>query len=175
MKSSAFISQLAAALICLSSLNAEVTLDPGAKDLKKIDVTSSMMGLRDTLRFYVFEKEKAVLRVRIDNQTTQFPVSAKLYVFAEGTTAEGLAKWINNQHSDGLFPGVPEPKSTHEIPAASCVMKSNERGEEVDGGPSGQFTRYKVVFEIKDVPAFGDIRIKDFTDSAAVHVKIQGA
>ena len=168
------VNALIAAVLISIPLQAEVALDAGAKDLKKINVTHSMMGFRDTLRFYVFEKEKAILRVQIDNKNTQFPVSGKLYVFAEDTTAEGLDKWINNQHSDGLFPDVPEPKATHEIPAASCKTKSSKPGKEAEGGgPAGKSMIYSVVFEIKEVPALGDIKIKDFTDTANVHVAIK--
>lgn len=173
-KSTILLTTLLAAVLFSVPLQAEMTLDAGAKDLKKIEVTHSMIGFRNTLRFYVFEKEKAVLQVQIDNKNTQFQVSAKLYVFPENTTADGLDKWINNQHSCGLFPEVPEPKATHQVPAASCKTKSNKAGEEVEGGgPAGKSTRYSVVFEIKDVPAFGDIKIKDFSDTANVHVGIK--
>ena len=157
---------------CSSPLQAEVTLDPGAKEVKKIEVTQSMIGYRDTLRFYVFAGEKAVLVTKIGNANTEFPVSANLYVFPADTTAEGLDKWINNQHSDGLFPEVPEPVAVHKIPAASCSVKSHERIGEVDTHDA-KFNRYSVTFEIKDVPAIGDIKIEDFTDTASVHVKVE--
>lgn len=166
------VTALLATFASFSPLQAEVTLDPGAKDLQKIEVTDSMIGFRDTLRFYVFEKEKAVLRVQINNQNTEFPITAKLFVFPKDSTAEGLAKWVNNQHSDGLYVDPAEPTGTHEIPAAACKVKSHELGNDAEG-PSGKFARYSVVFEMKDVPAFGEIKIKDFTDTANVLVKVQ--
>lgn len=162
-----------AAMVSASSLSAEVALDAGAKDLKKIEVTSSMIGFRDTLRFYVFEEAKAVLKVRIDNKDLKFPVSAQLYVFADDIDAEGLAKWVNNQHSDGLFADAPEAKATHEIPAASCAAKSHELVKAVQE-PFGKFDRYSVTFGIKDVPALGGFKLKDFTDQATVLVKTAG-
>ncbi len=60
-------------------------------------------------------------------------------------------------------------------PAASCKAKAHELDKVVEGGGprSGKFSRYKVTIEIKDVPAIGDIKIKDFTDTATVYVKIQ--
>ncbi len=139
--------------------------------MKKIEVSSSMMGFRDTLKFYVFKEEKAVLRVQIDNKNTKFPVSAKLYVFADDTTAEGLAKWVNNQHSDGLFVDAAVPKATHEIPAASCKAKAHELDKVVEGGGprSGKFSRYKVTIEIKDVPAIGDIKISHVRQCGRKH------
>ncbi len=165
---------LMAVVVCSSTLLADVALDAGAKDLKKIEVTSSMIGFRDTLRFYVFEEAKAVLRVQIDNKDVKFPVSAKLYIFPGDTTSEGLDKWINNQHSDGLFIDAPEPKSTHEIPAASCTAKSHELVKAVEES-FGKFNNYSVTFGIKDVPALGGFKLKDFTDKATVLVKIAGA
>jgi TusA-related sulfurtransferase len=163
---------LAVTFLCSCPLQAEVTLDAGAKDLKQVEVNRSMIGFRDTLKFYVFEKEKAVLRVQIGNENTQFPVSARLYVFAKDTTAEGLEKWVNNQHSDGLFVDAAEPKATHDIPAAACKAKAHKIGKNEETR-NGEFASYVVTIEIKDVPAFGDIKIKDFTDTATVYVKIQ--
>lgn len=167
------VSALAVTLCISSPLQAEVALDASAKDLPKTEVTHSMIGVRDTLRFYIFEEEKAVLVVRIDNKDTTFSVSAKLYAFAKETTAEGLSKWVNNQHSDGLYPEFPEPEAVHEIPAASSTVKNQEVVGQVEES-FGKFTRYSVTFEIKDVPAMGDLGLKDFTDKATVYVKGEG-
>lgn len=166
------VTALLATFASFSPLQAEVTLDPGAKDLQKIEVTDSMIGFRDTLRFYVFEKENAILRVQIGNQNTEFPITAKLFVFPKDTTAEGLAKWVNNQHSDGLYVDPAEPTATHEIPVTTYKVKSHELGK-VEERPNGKSARYTVVFEFKDIPAFGEIKIKDFTDTANVLVKVQ--
>lgn len=162
---------LLAAFVCTAPLHAEVALDAVAKGINKTQVTDSMMGLRDTLLFYVFGEEKAVLVVRIDNKNTNFSTSGKLYIFADDTNAEALAKWVNNQHSDGLFADAPEPTTSHEIPAASCKVKGHEVAEKVDA-PNGKFSRYMVTFEIKDVPALGGLKLKDFTDKASVNVKV---
>ncbi len=158
------------AVVCSSPLLAKDVLDAGDKDVAKIEVTNSMEGYRDTLRFYIFEQDRAVLCVRIDNKDTNFPVSAKLYTFAEGVNAEGIGKWINNQHSDGLFADAPVPKATHEIPAASCKMKSHELAKH-SKAPNGEFETYSVTFEIKDVPLLGELKVKDFIDLATVHIK----
>lgn len=160
-----------AASVFTTPLQAELALDARAKEVEKIQITDSMMGVRDTLLFYVFGKDHAVLVVRIDNKDTKFSSSGKLYVFAEGTDAEALGKWVNNQHSDGLHPDVPEPKATHEIPAASLAVKSHEVAEQVDAH-NGKFSRYNVTFEVKDVPPVGEIKVVDFTDKATVNVKV---
>lgn len=162
---------LVAGLAFTAPLHAEVNLDTKANGIEKTQVTQSMLGFRDTLTFYTFPKDMAILVVRIGNKDTSFPVSGKLYLFPDGTNAEGMANWINNQHSDGLFPDVPEPKETHEIPAASCTAKAHELIK-LEEAPNGKFASYSVTFEIKDVPALGGVKLKDFTDKASVNVKV---
>jgi hypothetical protein len=153
---------------------AETTLNAKAEGVKKEQVLDSMMGYRDTLLFYTFAAEKAVLVVNIGNKSDKFPMTAKLHIFAKEATAEGLSNWINNQHSDGLFPEVPKPTATHEFPATSCVVVTNKIIEAKKAAHNGTFNHYSVDFKIENVPAFGVIKIKDFTDTASVNVKIDG-
>lgn len=157
------------AVICSGSLHAAITLDTSAEQVKKIEVSQSMMGYRDTLRFYLFHDSKAILVVTIGNKNTEFPISAKLYEFAENTTADALDKWVNNQHSDGLFVDIPKPVTSHQIPVSSCMMKSHDLIEQVQAS-SGEFKRYSVTFEIKDVAPTEDLTIKGFTDTVNVFV-----
>lgn len=171
-------SVLATLLLGAAPLHAsETTIDPKAQTTVKIQVTQSMIGYRDTLLFYTFAAEKAVLVVNIGNKSDKFPITGKLHVFAQTAKAEDLANWINNQHSCGLFPDVPEPTVTHVVPAASCSIVSKKMVEVLDGqGPTpvGMFNRYQVEFKVEKLPAFGEIKIKDFTDTASVHIKIDG-
>lgn len=166
-------SLLATLLLGAASLHAaETMIDAKAKTTDKKQVVDSMVGFRDTLIFYSFPADKAVLVVRIDNKNEKFPMTGKLYVFAKETTTEGFEKWINNQHSDGLFPDVPEPLATHDIPAASFSLVSQKMVEAIKNENFGSFKRYDLEFKIEKVPAFGEIKIKDFTDTASVHIKI---
>ncbi|MFK7852331.1 MAG: hypothetical protein AB8D78_15245 [Akkermansiaceae bacterium] len=176
------LSTLLAAFLLSSPAHADVTLDPAAKEVKKTQVTSGQIGYRNTLVFYTFADSQSVLQINIDNKNTKFPISAVLHVFPEGTDAKGLAGWVNNQHSCGLFPDVPKPKATHKIPAAACTVVSHKIGEKVQGGgriaapdgaPNGTFSRYDVEFQLKDVPAFDGIKVKDFISTAPVYVPVQ--
>lgn len=162
-------------VLCLFQISQSAmaeALDPTAENVGKLQVTDSMIGKRSTLRFYIFEDKKAILWIQIGNENAKFPIAAKLYEFPDNTTPEGLKKWVNNQHSDGLFPDVPEPEKTHEIPAKASSVTAKEAGEQTKT-PNGEFTRYDITFEFKDVPKMGDLEIKDFTDKAAVFVKTQ--
>jgi hypothetical protein len=155
--------------------SAEVIVNPKAETTAKVQVTQSMIGYRDTLLFYTFADEKAVLVVHIDNKNDQFSIKAALNVFPKNASKEGMTKWINNQHSDGLYPDVPEPTAVHHIPAKSFSVISKKIAEAViveEGPPNaGKFNRYEVEFKIENVPAVGEIKIKDFTETASVFVK----
>jgi hypothetical protein len=129
-----------------------------------------MIGFRNTLIFYTFKDQKAVLRLVIDNKNRDFPISATIYAFADDVTKEGLKKWLNNQHSDGLFPDVPVPTATHPVPAGSCKAISHKLAG-TSKAPNGEFEDYAVTYEVRDVPAIEGILLKDFTAEAKVRVK----
>lgn len=145
-------------------------LDTASKATKKLEVRHSFIGFRDTVIFYTFEEQKAVLRVGIDNETTDFPVTATVYVFAEDVTADGLSKWLNNQHSDGLFPEVPKPVASYKIPEKSCSKVSHKL---IDRSKQelGEHDNYAVKFRIEDVTEKGVFQLKAFTSETKVHVK----
>ena len=165
----AFFTAVFTAVICSGSLTAASTLDTHAQQVRKFEVSQSMTGYRETLRFYIFNESKAILVAKIDNKNTEFPISAKLYQFAQNTTADALDKWVNNQHSDGLYADAPKPVSSHEIPVSSCLVKSHQLIQQVKA-LTGKFNRYKVTFEIKDIAPTEDIAIKGFTDTANIYV-----
>ena len=145
-------------------------LDARGKQVQKLEVSSSLGGFRNTLIFYTFQDQKAVLKIVIDNKSTKFPVAATLYTFAENATEDGLKKWLNNQHSDGLFVDVPEPTANHKIAAGSCKTLSHKLIDQTKS-PFGTFDNYSVAFQIRRVAKTGKFRVKDFTDKATVHLK----
>ncbi|MCE2959630.1 MAG: hypothetical protein ACK56K_15245 [Akkermansiaceae bacterium] len=158
-------SVLATLLLGFTPLDsAEIMVNPKAETTAKAQVTQSMIGYRDTLLFYTFAVEKAVLVVRIDNKNDQFPIKAELNVFPKNATNEGISNWINNQHSCGLFPDVPEPVAVHNIPATSFAVVSKKIAEAivVEEGPpnAGKFNRYEVEFKLENIPVVGELKLK---------------
>ena len=149
-------------------------LDAKAKDVKKTVVRHSMIGPRDTLIFYEFMEQKVVLVLQIGNANTDFPITATAYVFAPETTADGLHKWVNNRHSDGLFPDVPTPVGSHKLAAKSGKVLSHTKGKRVKHGPQA-FDDYSVKFKMNAVEHKGVFKLKEFTDEANVFVKVQPA
>lgn len=155
-----------------SSDEGSTTLDVSNKKVKRLVVTSSQIGYRNTLLFYTFEDQKIVLKVMVDNQDKKFPVTATIYQFADDASAEGLDKWLNNQHSDGLYPEVPEPLATSKVPADCCKILSQKRvGQEKQ--PFGVYDNYSVEFQLKGVPELSGVRLRDFKATASVYIKTE--
>lgn len=163
---------LLAALLCGSLTAAEPEL--AFKDAKKEQVRHSMIGMRDTILFYTFAEKSAVLVLRIDNRIAPLPVSATVHLFAPGTPAEDLGKWINNQHSDGLFPEVPEPTLSIKLPDATCTVTDRESvGQEKSPLNEDIFADTKVKLTVKEHREEGKFHLPAFEDEAGVFMKIE--
>jgi hypothetical protein len=140
------------------------------KSTPKVEVRDSQIGYRDTLLFYSFADRMAVLMLQIGNKDQSFPMAGTIHVFADSVKKEDLEKWINNQHSDALYPDVPEPKSTHKLPGESCKVTSRkviDRSKQM----FGEFDNYSVTFEVKDYSDNKGVALKGFSDTAKVYVK----
>lgn len=146
-------------------------LDAKAKGTQKLEVNVGFGGPRNTLIFYTFPEQNAVLKVVIDNKSKKFPVSATLYAFGDDVTAAELKKWLNNQHSDALFPGIPEPATTKKISAEACQSLSHKFIDKTTAR-FGEFENYSVSFKLSGVKPVGKLRLKDFSDKATVHLKV---
>jgi hypothetical protein len=143
------------------------------KDAKKEQIRHSMIGIRDTILFYTFAEKGAVLVVNIDGKATM-PVSATVHLFPPGTSAEDLGKWINNQHSDGLFPEVPVPTHSIKLPEATCSVIDRESvGQEKSPINEDIFADYKVKLTVKEHREEGKFHLHAFADEAGVFVKIE--
>lgn len=168
--SKSFIVVLALAIFS-TPLYAERMLDRAVA--KKLEICHSMIGFRDTLIFYSFKEQRAILVLSISNKDETFPVTGKIYLFDEATTDEGLDQWINNQHSDGLFPEVPTPIFTGELPKGSCkVTGFKQTGTSKDPGPgTATFKDFEVALSIKAHDVENKFKLSAFTDTARVHVE----
>jgi hypothetical protein len=135
----------------------------------KTEVGHSMMGPTATGIYYVFTDKKAVLLVTINNKNKDFPVSAKIFNFADDTTQQGMDRWVNNQHSDAIFPDVPKPLKTHKIPADVCKVISKKLVNTSESR-GAKYENFSVEFQLKDVPVIGSIKLNDLSDVATVRV-----
>jgi hypothetical protein len=116
--------------------------------------------------------QAAVLVLHIGNKDAALPVSGTVHLFAPGTNAEALAMWVNNQHSDGLFPDVPEPTLSSKLPQGSCIVIARERvGQEKSPIRDDVFNDYKLKLTVKDYWLEGKFHLHGFEDGANVFVK----
>lgn len=140
------------------------------KATRKVEVRASQIGFRDTLLFYTFTAQRAVLKLQIDNTDPSFPVAATVYIFGASVKEGDLEKWINNQHSDGLFPEVPEPVTTRKLPKNTCKVTSSkliERSKQT----FGEYDDYAVMFVVKEYSDSQGLALKGFSDASKVYVK----
>ena len=147
------------------------TLDTADKEVSRTVVRDSMIGPRDTLVFYRFAAQHAVLALRIDNQSEKFPVTATVHLFGENVAAEKLDQWINNQHSDGLFPEVPTPTASQQLPEGSCCVTSHEKSGRRDHG-GVTYDDHTVKFKVAAFEQKGSFILKSFTGEAGVLVRL---
>lgn len=151
-------------------------LDVAAGKPVRGEIHHSMIGPRNTLLYYRFDASKAVVVLYIDNRNTDFAITGRVHLFGDGATAEGLDRWINNLHSCGLFPDVPEPVAVHDLPASGFkILGVKDQGKTVQS-PSDEsvFVVYKVDFRVVARDGIdGPVRfsLKTFDDNASVLVK----
>jgi hypothetical protein len=146
-------------------------LDATAESTRKDEVRHSMMGPRDTLLFYTFPDHQAILMVNVNNQTKRFSINATVYMFASGVGVKGLAKWVNNQHSDALFPEAPEPVGVYPLPGEAFSVISHELVNQTNEF-NGTYENHLVTFAMRNVTEKGVFELKPFAGETTVHVRI---
>ena len=159
---------LLAALLPLAAAEPELAF----KEAKKEQVRHSMMGMRDTLLFYTFAEKSAVLVLNIGNKDAAMPVTGTVHLFAPGTTVKDLGKWVNNQHSDGLFPDVPKPSLSSKLPDGTCSVTARElTGQEKQLDGKNSYGDWKIKLSVKEQRVEGKFHLPAFEDEANVFVK----
>lgn len=143
-------------------------LDLKGKSVQRREANSSLLGFTSTTLFYTLDDHRVVVVIRIEN-SKGFPVSGNVYAFAKDVTAEGIAKWVNNQHSDGLFPDVPEPRTTVKLPAEACQsLQSKLLDKKSVNGTA--YNHYSVEIKLSEVKVNEQFRLKEHKDTVNVYV-----
>jgi len=173
---------LAFVLACSASAFAEeaakgsVILDVKGDGVKRFEANQTQIGFSSTRIFYTLGSQSAVVVIHIDNTNKKFPAVGKVYQFAKGVTADDLGKWVNNQHSDGLFPEVPEPVAVHQLPADSIKTVSSKRIGQAKGGFRGDtYDKYTVELEAVETELTKKLKLGAFKDSATVYMQLPAA
>jgi hypothetical protein len=151
---------------------AAAELELAIKDAKKELVRHSMVGPRNTLLFYTFAAEKSVLVLQIDNKDSSLKISGTLHIFDPAATEEGISKWVNNQHSDGLFVDPATPAHSLKLPDGTFTVTERKHLSREKHPPGDEvFSDYQVKITAKEHRVEGKYRLSAFTDEANVFVK----
>ena len=161
-------------ILCLFSLTPTFAAEEKNQNLlqnsEKTEVRQGMTGPRSTLQFHTFAKEHAVLVLEIDNEKTDLPISSKVVLFDDRATKEGIELWINNQHSDGIFPEVPMPVATVQLPKDTAVVKHREtKGSH--RAQDGNYTDYTLKISVKKHIEEDKFTLAPFETTAKIYIK----
>jgi hypothetical protein len=78
---------------------------------------------------------------------------------------------VNNQHSDGLFPDVPQPTLSSKLPDGTCTVTARElTGREKKPNGEDTFGDWKVKIAVKAHREAGKFHLPAFGDEANVFV-----
>jgi len=174
------------ALALFLACSAAAFADEAAKDsvilkvkgdgVKKFEANQTQIGFSSTSIFYTLASQSVVVVIHIDNTNKKFPAGGKVYQFAKGVTGDDLGKWINNQHSDALYPEVPEPVAVHQLPADSIKTLSSKQVGQAKGGFRGEsYEKYTVEFEAGETELTKKLKLGAFKDSATVYMELPAA
>lgn len=130
-------------------------------------------GLGDTQIFIQIPEQHAVVKIFLPQSNREFPATGQVILFAPGTHAEGIAGWINNQHSCGLFPDVPKPIFTGQLPDGSVTVVEKEKtGEAVGPMDQATYEDYKVKVAVKAHAVPGKYTLEAFELESNVYLKV---
>lgn len=134
---------------------------------------------RSTLQFYHFEENNAVLLVEFDNQTRDYNRTVSLILFEVTATVESITKWINNQHSDGLYFDSAVPLVTYDLPSDSVSITSAAFVERLVGGLEDENSleieheKIRIHFSVSNLSEPGSYLLNGFADQSVVYFQIQ--
>jgi len=132
-----------------------VTIAPDSPAIE-INRYYSLLAHGPTKKFYVLPEAKVVVVVATVDGTAE--TSATIHVFPADVTAEGVEKWINNQHSDALHPDVPQPLRSVPVPAERFRAKAGPPLDHEKGQGGDEYDRVRVEFTI-DAFQDGDLAV----------------
>lgn len=136
----------------------------GEVDILMVSSYFSTYEYGPTQKFYHFTNEQSVITVRADNTSNNFDANVVVVVnvFNESETVESIGKWINNQHSDGIFGDAPEPLVSFPLPADKFSITSSAFIDHAMGFSGNEYDNYVL-----------EIYIDNYTGSKANNIEVQ--
>lgn len=134
----------------------EVAITP-EMDAREVNRYFSPHAHGPTQKFFVLpDAQVVVLVATMDGKSD---ASAMVYVFPEDTTAEGIDRWINNRHSDALYPDAAVPQRAINVPTGKFRAKADAVVSHEVGQGGDEYDRVPVEFAI-DPFEDGDVVVR---------------
>ena len=119
--------------------------------------------------FYHFTENNVVLVIDLTSELSIIQANAVIHLFAVTESADSILKWINNQHSDGLFADAPVPLMSVTLPADDVTIDSASFTEHLTGGYGDEYDVYDVVLHISDVAIQSSYLLREFSADTRVY------
>ena len=129
---------------------------------------------RSTLLIYHFTDQNAVVTITFDNKASTFPSTGTIHLFDQSASAESIARWINNQHSDGLYIDRAIPVSEVSISNEDITITSSAYQESVTGYHGDEYESYRVEFTVANQLATDLFFLNGFSDHTEVFLQTKG-
>lgn len=121
-------------------------------------------------QFYSFVDEAAVVSILIDNTSADFEPVVGVHLFADGTDADVLAKWINNQHSDALEV-IPDPLINYSLNPDLVTVSVTSVSGSVTAPDGNDYEAYQLEVDVAELNIDNRFSLDAFT--AAVDVQLR--
>lgn len=128
---------------------------------------------RSTLQIYHFENQNAVLLIEFDNQTSDLNHTASIVLFDANASTEGVSKWINNQHSDGLYFDYAKPLATYPVAADAIAITSSAFVEKLAGESGDEYEQTQIEFTVANLSEPDNFYLTGFADQTVVYLQTQ--
>lgn len=152
------------------------SLDVSADNVSIIDIETYFSRNRygPTLKLYNIQGQKAVIKIRINNESDDFDTSVVVYVFDSSLEGEKIKKWLNNQYSDGLFSDAPIPIGTYRLSADQYLINSYSLINHTVESYGDEYDNYDIELYVDNVFEDGVYYLKSFISEVIVHVQTKG-
>ncbi|MCA9830734.1 MAG: hypothetical protein R3B97_11835 [Dehalococcoidia bacterium] len=148
----------------------DITADAGVTK-QVVDRYFSPYRYGPTQIFYVLAEDAAMVRVQFPADSTDFRFSVTVYLFEDGTTADRIGQFVNNLHSDALYPDPPRPTSQTTIPASALVVLASDLTGHTVGSQGDEYDDYAVKFQVDAHVQPGLFSLAAFDSVVGVHVR----
>ncbi len=133
-----------------------------------VDRYFSQYSFGPALRMYIFEQQKAVIRILFTSEGRKIMPLGQLVIFSPATSQDGVDQWINNQHSDAIFGDAPKPVVKHDLTGNIQITEQRFLGQ-ITGRAGETYEKYYVTFTVSSIATDG-VTIEGFEDNVDVHV-----